>query len=227
MSLTAPETSNDGRRMALSRGNVRMHNESLVYNTLKSFNAPSSVSEISNAIPAITEKTVRRALVALRGNGFVVETGKNNGGAYTYQCADAMPTYDTGLNKRIPLGGIFVTVKDFVEVMANPNIDPFAASLKTELLTEAITLWLRRRFLFVIMTAGEIGFNDQKNSVREQLVKVRDEMTRLTKLVDAFTDSAVWHDHYRDGIAFDMRQLQKDDPALFQLAMDFMKADTQ
>jgi hypothetical protein len=203
---------------------VKLLNESAVYNALRELRQPATVSTLSQSLPNITEKTVRRALKELRTNGFVVESGKTEGGSYLYQCADALPSFGEGNEKRVPLGGKFVSVKDFIEVMASPEINPFAADLKTEILTDDIAEWLRRRMLFVIMSSGEAGLNSHLNKVREQMLKVQGELDRLANIVRAFNDSAVWFEQYRDGIAFDARRMQEGKPELFQLAWDYINS---
>lgn len=219
------EIETDGRRINLPRTTVKLMNESSVYNALRELGQPATVATLSQSMPNITEKTVRRALKVLRTNGFVVESGKTENGSYLYQCSDALPSWGEGNEKRIPLGGKFVSVKDFIEVMASTEINPFGANLKTELFTDAIAEWLRRRMLFVVMSSGEAGFDSHVGSVREQMLKVQGELERLTKVVTAFTASAVWYNQYRDGIAYDARRMQETEPDLFQLAWDFINSE--
>jgi hypothetical protein len=113
-----------------------------------------------------------------------------------------------------------------MEVMSNPDVNPFAANLKQELLAEGITNWLRTRMLLVVMTAGEAGFASQVEIVRSGMAKVQNELERLTSIVASFNDSAVWYAQYRDGIAYDIRRVQENNPDLFDISWAFVKSNT-
>lgn len=201
---------------------TRMTNDSRVYEVLTKTRRPMTIAEISGQLPDIVEKTVRRAIESLKGNGFVFEAGRDNN-AKLYAIAGSTAT-NSADGKLIPFGNDVMPVEAFVKLMSQPKQNPFGSRLKTEPLSEDFRAILRQRMLFAIITAGEPGFNSQVTNVQEALVKVVDEMQRLTDLVKSFANSAVWYEHYRDPIALAMRELQKSDPEAWQLAMDFVKS---
>ncbi len=217
----------DGRRVPLSRTEIRLRNEGQVYRVAKNLNSPATVAQISGAIPGITEKTVRRAIDKLCTNGYLVEAGRGEHGSTLYQTSNSVTSWDNEKSKRIRLGGNFVTVGNFLDVMTNQESHPFTSRLKQDLLTEGIMHWLRQRMLLVVMTAGEAGYSHQVESVRAGMVKVQAEMHRVVELVDNFIDSAVWYEHHRDGMAHDLRRAQEADSNLVQLAWDYIKSPTK
>lgn len=216
----------DGRTIPLSRPAVKLNNDSRVYNIIRTYNSPVAIGDIHREMMDVSEKTVRRAVKSLMATGFVVEAGKRDG-SFLYQASSSMPNWNDENSKRIPFNGAYISVNDFMEVMSNPEGNPFEANLKQELLTEGIVNYLRTRMLFVIMTAGEAGFNGQVEIARSGLAKVQSELERLTAIVANFNESAVWYEQYRDGIAYDIRRTQEKNPDLYELAWAFVKSNSQ
>jgi hypothetical protein len=201
---------------------ARLTNDSRVYEVLTKSRRPMTIAEISALLPDIVEKTVRRAVDSLKGNGFVIEAGRDNN-AKLYAVAGAT-TSTSASDKLIPIGNDVVSVEAFVRLLADPKQTPFASRLKTDPLSERFMAILRQRMLFTVLSAGEPGLNAQVTTVHEALAKVADEMQRLTDYVKGFVNSAVWYEHYRDPIALAMRELQKTDPELWKLAWDYVKS---
>lgn len=201
---------------------VGMRNDSRVYDVIRSYSRPITIREIRAEIPQVVEKTIRRAVSTLVAKGFIAEAGRDNVGAKLYIPAGSA-THNAS-ERRIPLGGDLLKTKDFVNLMASMEADPFSSRLKLELLTDEARRFLRQRMLFVMISAGEAGLNNQLEKAQENMVKVLEEMERLTSMVRGFLNGAVWYEQYRDAIALDMRELQKENPGLYQLAMDYVKS---
>lgn len=200
---------------------TRMTNDARVFKVMSDARRPMTIAELSRELPDIVEKTVRRAVDSLRRNGFIIEAGRDNN-SKLYAIAGMMGS-NAG-DRLIPMGNDVITVADFVKLMAGMEQKPFATRLKTELLSDAFQQIMRQRMLFTIVSAGEAGYNSQLLTVQEALVKVVEEMERLTNMMRSFVNSSVWYEHYRDPIAQAMRDLQKKDPELWQLAWDFVKS---
>jgi hypothetical protein len=213
----------DGRTIPLSRPAVKLNNDSRVYNVIRNYNVPVTVADVHKELTDVTEKTIRRAIKSLSATGFVIEAGKRDG-AFLYQASSSKPNWDDENGKRIPMGNSFVSVNDFIEAMVNPKVNPFSANLKQEVFTEGISQYLRTRMLLVVMTSGEAGFANQVEIVRNSLLKVQGEVERLLAILQKFTESAVWYEQYRDGIAYDIRRVQETNPELYELAWAFVKS---
>jgi len=202
---------------------VRDRNDERVYAALKELGFPSSITRIHLTVGEISERTVRRAVASLVKNGFVVETGRAAGSSSVLYSVTESASTETG--KLIPLESGFVTVEDFMRVMSSMTTDPFRSNTKTEVFSEKIKMAIRKRMLFVIITASEPGFKGQLNTVQESLIRIEEEMERMLNLLRNFNNSPVWFDQFRDQMALGVREAQKNDAELYQLCQDIVKGE--
>lgn len=200
---------------------TRMRNDAKVYAVLQGARRPMTIAEISQQIPDVVEKTIRRAVKSLLSTSHIVEAGRDNNAKLYALVGNAGTGND---DKLIPLGNGMVTVEQFVRVMADPKGNPFGSRLKIDPLSEEFENILRTRMLYAIVTSGDPGYRNQLDKVQEMLLRAAGEMERLTGIVRNFANSPVWYDQYRDAIALAMRELEKTDPELCALTRDFVKS---
>jgi hypothetical protein len=114
-------------------------------------------------------------------------------------------------------------VGEFVKLMSDPDLRPLKKSIN--LLSEKSQHGIRRMMLFAILSAGEAGNSEALKNVNTQLhTAIQDLEFALTQL-RGFVDSAVWFEDYRDKIGLAVRELTKEDPELFKLAVEYMRSE--
>lgn len=201
-------------------------NDGTVFKIVNMSPTPLSITSITKQMTHVTERTVRRSVDRLIGEGFLTVAGKD-GKTILYAAKSAMfvPDMDTA-QKLLPFNGATLSVSDFLELLVNPESDPFAMDLKLQVLDVEFVEWLRKRFIYAVITAGDSGYNAQLMRQRESLMKLRAEIQRLADNLDKFVNSPVWYDHYRDRIAFNRREVEQSNPDLVQMARDYLQNNT-
>lgn len=221
MPISGVSEMTDARRSSMPREQVKMTNQSNVFNVMKVIGAPATIADISRHVGGITERTVRRAIDGLVKSGHVIEAGKNEGAAL-YALREQMPLSKTE-SRMVPFGsGSLLSVEDFLDLMTSIETNPLRKATKRPLLSDEMSNAIRQRMAFVIMTAGEPGFANAVNTYRNGLITIQQELMHVLTMVKAFVESPVWYDHYRDQLATSVRDMQKDNPELFQLAKDYI-----
>jgi hypothetical protein len=153
--------------------------------------------------------------------GHVIPSGKDAKGGVLYTVKSSVIVNPN--SKLVPFNGAHMNVEDFLRLMVDPNVDPFKPRVKLDIWEADFIHWLRRRFMFPIMTAGDSGFDQQLHNTRESLIKIRAEAERFVATLDQFIESPVWYDHYRDSLALERRNVEKTNPELVKLVMDYMQ----
>lgn len=215
----------DARRHAKPREQVKLENQSNVYNAMRTLGRPATIAEVSKHVGGIVERTVRRAILDLVNSGYVIEAGKAENSAL-YAVRGQMPM-GAAAKAVVPFGsGKLMPVGDFIDVMASPDGNPMHKGgkdgTKKPVMSDAMASAIRQRMTFVILTSGEPGFANAVHTYHNGLIAIQQELEYLLGIVKAFNDSAVWYDHYRDQLAVGVREMQKNNPELFQLAMDYI-----
>lgn len=201
---------------------TQAENDALVFKAVNNSPTPLTVTAIQRHLPHVVERTIRRCLDRLIKKGFVYVAGKD-GNATLYTSKNSMFVPEGQTDDLIPFNGAMLDVGAFIEMMVDPEFDPFKPNVKLDIFDPDFIVWLRKRFLYPVITAGDSGYNDQLIRQRENLMKVRAEMERFMKNLDGFINSAMWYDHYRDRIAFRRRQVEKENPDLIALAQGWLQ----
>lgn len=221
--MNAPPNITDARRMAGTRESVRLNNEAKVYKALQTLGRPASVTEIHTIVTDVVEKTIRRAITGLKQSGFVIEAGRHSG-TYYYALADQQ--YESDHNQGIvPVGKQLVTIKNFLKLFTSEVSSPLNSQLKAPVMTDEMARLIRRIMLSAILTSGDPGYTLAMEKQHERLMKIQSELERLLDIVRSFNDSPVWYDQYRDRMALALREVQKEDAELVQLAFDYMRSE--
>lgn len=168
----------------------------------------------------LTERTVRRAIDALVSNGFLIPHGKIDNAVLYAKRSTSMTDEETGL---IPFAGDLITVESFLSIMSNLESDPFKVKLST--LSVDAVLTLRRQMLFAIISSGEPGHTDQLKKVAKNLQILANELKHAHDIVKGLLDSPIWYDQYRDPIGYQVRQVQKRDPELYDTVTSLVKGN--
>lgn len=167
----------------------------------------------------LTERTVRRTLDILVENGFIKPFGKD-GNAQTYGKISA--SYETENMKLINLGGNLYTVEDFLRLVVDPENKPLQRG-KVAMVSDQIEHAIQRRLAFVVLTAGNPGMNEKLKQTNGELHRFLKELNFTVNVLQTFVDSPVWYEQYRDQIGYQLRSVQKNDPDLFQLAVEYSR----
>lgn len=199
----------------------KLGNQSKVYQILKLIGKPLTITEVSGHLPALSERTVRRAIGDLVKSGHIMQAGKD-GAAVQYAIREYVPQTEKNATI-VPLGGMALPIDEFIEMMASPEKNPLhKGNTKRPILSDGMSDAIRQRMTFVVMSAGEAGFNDAVSRYRSGLNDVEQELKYLLGVLHEFNTSAVWYDHYRDSMASSVREMHKKNPELFQLARDYI-----
>lgn len=222
--MNATQKVEDARLKKLPRNQLGIENQSRVFAAFDD-DTKMTVKDVRqklNILPdettKLNERTVRRAIDALVKNGFLIQVGKQDNAILYAKRSTNMTDESSAL---IPLGGDLVSLAHFVEVISNVESDPFKVKLST--LNESTTLALRRQMLFSVLSAGETGHNAQLAKVAKNLHLMASELKHALSMVESLLNSPIWYDQYRDPIGYQVRNLQKNNPDLFKLAVELMK----
>lgn len=204
---------------------MKMTNQSLVYEAFDD-EEKLTISEatlkinkqIEESYRRVSEQTVRRAINELVGLGHLKPFGKN-GLAMTYGKLSTEMTAGNGEQELIPFSGSMTTVETFLQIMVDPNGQPF--KLKVPILSEGISHAVRRTMVYVVLSSSEVGNTDALKVANQRLNNLINELRYILGNLEAFVDSPVWYEQYRDQMGYALRRLQEKDPDLFQLAMDY------
>lgn len=206
-----------------------LQNEQRVFNVLREKQIKLSIAEIASKLDGeITERTVRRCISALVEKGMVKKYGRTTSGVQ-YALADkSMYESETSFSdeelKLIAFAGTMQTVTEFLEMMVAPDQNPLALKNVAPVVRTSVATGIRRAMAGVVLTASSAGQDEFLKATRVSLQAVEDELRFLLKVVSEFNNSAVWYDQYRDTIAYQLRLMHKNNPELFQLAMDFVRS---
>lgn len=224
MSETKPEGTMPANQLLTSKERTKLSNQSLVFEAFgeaEKLTIAELTSRVNERLPShekLSDQTIRRAVKDLTKSGHIKPYGRNNN-AQTYGKLSAAMTADEG-EKLIPFGGELVSVRDFVQMMADPEGQPF--TLKAPLLDHAITVMLRKVLLHTVMTSDSPGFDDELKAHQRRLQKAIDGLEFAADALRGFLQSPVWYPQYRDRIAYALRRLQQEEPELFQLTKDYL-----
>lgn len=174
---------------------------------------------LSDATPKVSDRTIRRAIAALVKSGFLKPYGKQNNAMLYGKLSAAFTDAD---QKLINFGGELVSVEEFLREVVEPENNPLQKS-KADLLNDEIKHHIRRRLAFVVITAGNVGFQDELKKVSRDLHGILGELQFVTNLLQNFMDSPVWYEQYRDKVGYGVRAMQQSDPDLYQLAMEYVR----
>lgn len=220
------------RREMMKRGYSNpegMSTDSIVFRILDELSHPMSIKEI-NAHPAaydLTEQTIRRSINRMMSQK-IVQLAGNSGPTKLYaRIGTDMRALNTSNPKVIPFAGTMVSVKEFLTLMTDQELDPFKSSLAKEVLDADMVAWIRKRFLFTVITAGDSGFDEQLQNTLANLTKVHQEMDRITSTIRAWIDSSIWYAQYRDLIAAQIREMMKEgeeSAELYKLAYAYIQS---
>ena len=83
---------------------------------------------------------------------------------------------------------------------------------------------VRRQLAYVVMSSIDAGFSQQVRDVNTTLHKLVEDLAYVHSVLEGFLNSPVWYPQYRDQMAVAVREMQKNDPELFQLALDYIKS---
>lgn len=166
----------------------------------------------------MSDSTVRRALDSLVKTNFLRTYGRSNN-AMLYGKISA--AYADAEQKLITFSGELITIEDFLTQVISPEERPL--QLKTPILSKSREHDIRRRLAFVIMSAGELGLNEKLEEVRQELETLHTEMAYVSNVLRGFLDSPVFYQQHRDRIGNNVREVQKKNPDLIQLAFDYIQ----
>lgn len=207
---------------------MALSNQSLVYDILKD-GSKLTVTEVHLAVSVIqkakgqhpmNERTIRRCLQTLTDEGHLKEFGRTPTNATLYGRVDVgIEASHTLVN----FGGNLVNVKTFAQLMTDPDGHPFTLNPKAQIISTEMEAKLRSILLYVAISAGSSGQEEKLKTTIDALGKLLNEAEHLVSVLKNFIDSPIWYEHYRDAIAVGVRDLQKEDPELFQLAIDVIK----
>lgn len=168
----------------------------------------------------LSGRTIRRCVDDLIKSAFLQQSGRENSAILYSRLSSIFTDSD---EKLVNFGGNLVTVKSFIQAMVGEDEAPLQRSPERRVLSMDIEHQIRRRLAFVLLSAGEPGMNDQLEKTRRALYKFLDEIKFIAAILENFVDSPVWFEQYRDKIAAMMRELQKEDPELFQKTIEYVK----
>lgn len=219
--MATPRSKRGGSELALT-------NQSLVYQVFGSgekLTVSETHAKLAEVLTAqnrrpLNERTVRRSIEALFDMGQIAEFGTTPTNAILYGRVDV----GVGANEvKVNLGGNLIDVKTFVQILTDHENRPFSLNPKAQLVSIETENKLRSILLYVVMSSGSTGQGEKLKSTLDVLSGAIKEAEHLLKVLRSFTDSPIWYEHYRDPVSKAVRDLQKDDPELFQLAIDVIK----
>lgn len=215
-------------RTLTPRDHVKLSNQSLVYEAFDE-NEKMTITEVTIKVNSqvtadrrMSEQTVRRAIGNLVSLGHLQRFGRD-GLAMTYGKLSTEMTAGNGEQELIPFAGSMETVETFLQVMADPEGQPFKLKLKAPILSEDTNHIVRRTMVHVVLSSGEVGNIEALKVANRRLNNVIDELRYILGNLEAFVDSPLWYEQYRDQMAYSLRRLQEKNPDLFQLAIDYRK----
>lgn len=206
---------------------VKLSNQSLVFEIFGD-DEKLTVVEISERVneklktedpnERLSASTIRRAIDSLVQSNFLRTYGRQNNATLYGKLSAAFSEPD---QKLINFGGELLSVEDFLRLTSDPSAKPL--QLKFPVVSEQREHDIRRRLAFVIMSAGNLGYNDRLKHVEKELSNLQREFEYIANLLQGFLDGPVWYQQYRDRIGQSVRKVQEKDPDLFQLATEYMK----
>lgn len=220
--INNPPTLKGGVNPVTGNRPSKTENDAIVFKIVSQSPIPLSVTSIQKHMPHIVERSIRRCIDRLVMEGFLIVAGKD-GKTKLYTARNAMFVPEEQSDSLVPFNGTMMSVGDFIELMVDPEFDPFKPDVKLEVYDPDFIVWLRKRFLYPVITAGDSGYNEQLMRQRENLMKIRTEIERMLKNLDGFINSGMWYDHYRDRIAFQRRQVEKENADLIALAQGWLQ----
>lgn len=207
---------------------VKASNQSLVYGVFGE-DEKLTVREVAERVnlglrengphERISEATVRRAVSDLEKLGSLKSYGRQNN-AFLYGKPTAA-LFDSD-RKLIPYAGELKDVEDFIRIITNPKERPFTRN--TAVMGEKMQHNVRRQLAYVVMSSIDAGFSQQVRDVNTTLHKLVEDLAYVHSVLEGFLNSPVWYPQYRDQMAVAVREMQKNDPELFQLALDYIKS---
>lgn len=188
-----------------------------------------TISEIANRVnevlpdhEKIHERTIRRTVESMVKLGFMSKFTKSGNATVYGRISTALTANDLS-DEVVPLGDNLVTVEKFLRAIADPNARPLKRS--QNILAEKSQHVIRRLMVFTILSAGESGHDPNLQQASNSLHAAIAELNYVQKMLKAFVDSPIWYPHYRDKLAAEVREVQRKDPELFQLAQDYMLSE--
>ena len=180
------------------------------------------VNEMAKAreLLPLSERTVRRSIESLVELGSLKVHGRQNN-AILYGKLSA--SFADEKERLVNFGGEFLSVEDFLKLVVAPDMHPLQKSPKLAVTSTEIEHQIRRRLAFVIWSAGNPGLNGQLQNVMRELHNALAEYRHAANLLQAFLDSPVWYEQYRDKIGMAMRKVQEKNPELFDLTDAYVK----
>ena len=207
-----------------SKDHMKLSNQSLVYEAfdegekLTIAEATAKVNSQVDLARQMSEQTVRRAIHGLVGLGHLKPFGRA-GLAMTYGKLSTEMTAGNGEQELIPFAGSMETVETFLQIMTDPNGQPF--KLKVPIMSEEISHAVRRTLVYVVLSSSEVGNTEALKVANRRLNNLVAELEYILGNLTAFVDSPVWYEQYRDQMGYALRRLQEKNPDLFKLAMDY------
>jgi hypothetical protein len=229
-----PIISKDSRSKNATRDKVALSNQSFVYElfeedsklTIAQLHSLASEELKKKGQHPFNERTIRRCVEDLTRLGFLKTYGRSPTNAVLYGRTTIGLTAEKDDDRTlINWAGELISVEDFVRRVSDPEINPFRLKLKANVISDEMTQALRQRLLYVILSAGSTGQDEQIKKALEGLHGVLDEVNYLQSVLTNFVNSPVWYAQYRDPIGFEVREMQRRDPELFKLAIDCMKGN--
>lgn len=167
------------------------------------------------------ERTVRRALLALEAKGFLKVYGRQNN-AIIYGKLTASFAQASANEELIPYAGGLQSVGDYLRLFADPDAKPLAR--KVNLLSPKAETDIRKRMTYAVLMAGEPGVSEQIKKTQDDLTLLLQEIEFIHNVLRGFVNSPIWFEQYRDRMAYAIREVQKEDPELFKLAVDYIQS---
>lgn len=203
-----------------------MSTDSLVFRVMSRAGEPVSIQTLhkSEELRGFSEQTIRRSINRLMKIRSVQLAGNDGPTKFYAPLGTDMRAMNSPNPKVIPYAGGLITVEEFLTLMLDMDVDPFKPNLKKEIFEIEFLHWLRKRFVYSVITAGDSGYDEQLKNIQVQLSKVHRELDRIVGIIGAWTEAPIWYDQYRDQIAFQTREVQKENPDLIQLAHDYIQS---
>lgn len=196
-------------------------NEKLAVSEIVARVNANQVDENGRAKLALGERTVRRALMDLEAKGFIRVYGRANNAVLYGKLSAAFADTDQN-EKLIPYAGTLKSVGEYLELFADPEATPLVR--KVNLLSRKAEHDIRKRMTYAVLMAGEPGVADQISRTQGDLTLLLNEVEFLYKVLQGFVNSPIWFEQYRDRMAYAIRDMQKKNPELFKLAVDYIQS---
>lgn len=206
---------------------LKLANQSLAFGAFRD-NEKLSVLEITERVnetlgpdEKLSERTIRRAVNELVSKKLLARYARERN-AHVFGVTASFAPSSIG-SELIPLKDGLASVEDFVRAIADPAGRPLKR--KQNLLAEKTQHAIRRLMLAAVFSAGESGHDSNLKQISATLYEAVDELKYVQKFIEAFLSSPIWYSQYRDGVALEIRELQRNNPELFQLAQEYMKSE--